>query len=93
MVNHTIGKSTQSSERRSLRMLVVKEVPDNCLPPNQRRDYCVFILDSYKVNGGTSLAFNKAADLRTIDLEVGALLGSNLTPIDVGVWASGTTTC
>ncbi|EER14272.1 hypothetical protein Pmar_PMAR029344 [Perkinsus marinus ATCC 50983] len=92
-VDDITGKSTHSAERRSLRMPVVKEVPDNCLPPHQRRDYCVFILeDSNQVNGGTLLASNKSGDLRTVDFELGVLLGSDKSPIDVGIWVSGTST-
>ncbi|EER03052.1 hypothetical protein Pmar_PMAR001797 [Perkinsus marinus ATCC 50983] len=91
-VDDTTGKSTHSPDPRSLRMPVVKEVPDNCLPPNQRRDHCVFILeDSYQVNGGTLLASNKS-DSRTVDFEIGVLLASNKRPVDVGVWVSGTST-
>ncbi|EER16756.1 hypothetical protein Pmar_PMAR022606 [Perkinsus marinus ATCC 50983] len=89
MVDDITGKTIHIPEPRSLRMQVVKEVPDNCLSHNDGWTYCAFILeDSNQVNGGTRLVSSKG-DWKTLDLELGVLLASDSSPADVGIYVSG----
>ncbi|KAF4679201.1 hypothetical protein FOZ60_015344 [Perkinsus olseni] len=94
-MSSTVDNPIQDPELRSLRMPVVTESPPGCLPPGkgfQGENHCWYVLKGpHQYNGGAFLASNNSEYTGFATMELGIILASNSSPVDVGVWANGET--